>query len=196
MRKGIAQTALILSALALSAFSARGQNVTQPSPSQNTAQAAQPAHSSKDRKLWTDDNIDSLRSPDEIYLMQQELAKEKLEAEKEMAKKLSSLQVCSAGPTVKTIQQADEMIAQDKQDLKAQKDYVKQMEDQLANDPNADKQRLEWRIESRSATAARIQEEITNLQKQRNVLAKNAPAENGSAPSTASAATAPDSTQQ
>lgn len=193
MRQGIAQTALILSALAIAAFTARGQNATQPPPPQKATQQIQPG---KDAKLWTDDNIESVRSPDEIYLMQQELAKKKLEAEKEMARKLSSLQVCSAGPTVKTIQQADEMIAQDKQDLKAQKDYVKQMEDQLANDPNADKQRLEWRIESRSATAARIQEEITSLQKQKNVLTKNAPAENGSAASTTSATTAPDSTQQ
>ncbi|MGH9734804.1 MAG: hypothetical protein ACRD8A_09475 [Candidatus Acidiferrales bacterium] len=194
MRKGIAPTALILSALALAAFRAHGQTPTQPPPPQTTTQPAQSTHTSKDGKLWTDDNIDAVRSPDEIYLKQQELAKEKLEAEKEAAKKLSSLQVCSAGPIVKTIQQADEMIAQDKQDLKAQKDYIKQMEDQLAGDPNADKQRLEWRIESRSATAARIQEEITGLQKQRGVLAKNTA--NATTESSSSTTTTPDSTPQ
>lgn len=192
MRRGVAPTALIFSALAIAAFGARGQTPTPPPPFQRNAQQTQPG---KNAKLWTDDNIESVRSPDEIYLKQQELAKEKLEAAKEAAKKLASLQVCSAGPTVKTIQQADEMIAQDKQDLKAQKDYIKQMEDQLANDPNADKQRLEWRIESRSATAARIQDEIASLQKQKNVLAKNAPAESGSAPSPASPTTTSASTQ-
>lgn len=187
MRKGIAPSALILSGLALAALGTRGQSSPQPSPAQK---AAQPTQSGKDSKLWTDDNIDSVRSPEELYLMEQEAAKEKLEAEKEAAKKLASSQVCSAGPTVKTIQQADEMMTQDKQDLKAQKDYIKQMEDELASNTDADKERLEWRIESRSATAARIQEEITSLQKQRDTLAKNAANEN------ASAAPVPDSTQQ
>lgn len=194
MRKGIAPSALIFSALALTAFGARGQSAPQPAPAQKTAQHTQ---SAKDAKLWTDDNIDSVRSPEELYLMEQEAAKEKLEAEKEEAKKLSSLQVCSAGPIVKTIQQADEIIGQDKQDLKAQKDYIKQMEDELASaDPDTDKERIEWRIESRSATAARIQEEITSLQKQRDALAKNTANDSGSAPPTASATTAPGPTQQ
>ncbi|HTU35121.1 MAG TPA: hypothetical protein VMF66_15065 [Candidatus Acidoferrum sp.] len=186
MRKRIARPALIVSALVLAGFRANGQNATQSQPAPKAAQrTAQQAQSGKNEKLWTDDNIESLRSPEEMYLKDQEAAKEKLEAEQEAAKKLSALKGCSGGPTVKSIQQADEMIAQDKQDLKAQKDYVKQMEDQLANDPNADKERLEWRIESRSATAARIQEEITSLQKQRDALAKttpNAEAESSSSP--------------
>jgi FtsZ-binding cell division protein ZapB len=85
--------------------------------------------------------------------------------------------VCSAGPIVKSVQQADEMIAQDNQDLKAQQDYIKQTEDQLSSAPDdASKTRLEWRIQSRSATAARIQDEIASLKKQRDTLAKNAPA--------------------
>lgn len=189
MRKGIARTALIVSTFALPAISVRGQNATQLPPAQKPAQQTQ---SGKNGKLWTDDNIDSVRSPDEIYLKEQEAAKEKLEAEQEAAKKLSALKGCSGGPTVKSIQQADEMIAQDKQDLKAQKDYIKQIEDELANDPNADKERLEWRIESRSGTAARIEEEITSLQKQRDALAKSTP--NAATESTST--TAPSTTQQ
>jgi hypothetical protein len=156
--------------MALVAVNTCGQNAGQPAP-------AQQAHADKNGKIWTDDNIDSVRSAEDVYLIQVELMKEKLEAEKAAAAKLSSLQVCSAGPIVKSVQQADEMIAQDNQDLKAQQDYIKQTEDQLSSAPDdASKTRLEWRIQSRSATAARIQDEIASLKKQRDTLAKNAPA--------------------
>jgi hypothetical protein len=67
--------------------------------------------------------------------MQQQEAKRKAEAAKEAAR-LSTLQMCSVGPIAKTLQGADELIAEDKEDLKAQQDYIKQTEQESSTAPD------------------------------------------------------------
>lgn len=180
-------TTAICTAIVLTGSSAFAQTTPQSTTQTTTAQAG-PKKTPKKAKVWTDDNIDSLRSPADVYQMQQEQENEQAEASKQPAAKQAGTQSSAQQgmypvPVAKTPQQADQIIASDQQDIKEQQDSIKQTEQELATAPDSYKDRLNWRLNSRKAAIARLQAQIADLQKQKNALQSKASAANGAAPS-------------
>ncbi len=179
MRKRILLGALVAAA-ALTGPAAFAQD-----SSPNTQNASQ-QHPKKAKRptVWTDDNINSVRSPSEIYQMQEEKKAGQEAAAKKASSEVQQEAAGTAGPNVpkpKTAKEADDMIAHDEQHLQTEQQYVEQTKEQLKDAPESDQARLHWRIKSRSQTISRLQSEIALLQKERDDLAKKANAENGSA---------------
>jgi hypothetical protein len=129
----------------------------------------------KKPKVWTDDNLSSLRSPADVYQDEQQKQKEA----QDTAKEPGSAPPASTEPRTqspKTVQDADAMIAKEQSDLAAAQDYVQQLKSQV-NDPtlnDKEKERLQWRLKSRSLTADQLQSDLAELQKEKETLAKKA----------------------
>lgn len=85
-------------------------------------------------------------------------------------------------PDVKTVQQADDLIAHDKQEIQSQQDYIQQQQKALATAPDSYKARLGWRIQSRSNIVNELQNEISAVEKQKDALAKQPTASASSKP--------------
>jgi hypothetical protein len=176
MEKNMIRAAVIFAALA-----AVGSGAFAQAPSQEQRTSEQRAQKAKKPRVWTDDNIDSVRSPSDDYLIQRQ--KESVE---QAAAKQSASQTAAAGPTGQkptTVQQADGMIAQKQQLLASQHEYLGQLQKQVS-DPTTtglEKTRLEWRLKSYTATTQQTQADITQLQAQKDALEKKAAAQNGSA---------------
>lgn len=179
--KKIKFVAGIVAAIALagpSAF-AQDQDASQPAP----ATAAQ-AKSAKKPKVWTDDNIDSVRKPSDLYEEQEAQKAAADQAAKEKADALAKLPSPPAGfikPT--TAEQVKQLLTKAQSDLKDQQDYVQQTQKELATatDPS-DKERLQWRIKSRTEIISRMQDNIAALEKDRATLEKTS-ADSSEAPS-------------
>lgn len=172
MDKRLIFAAVILSTAGLAASSAFAQDTAQTAPQQN-------AQATKKPKVWTDDNIDSVRTPSDVYQMQEKKEKDAQQQAAAAAKQAASQDASTAaplGPRPKTVQQADSMIAQKKQFLTSEQDVLKQVQAQL-NDPNVtglERTRLEWRLKSHGYTAQSTQSQLTQLEKDREALAKKA----------------------
>lgn len=85
-------------------------------------------------------------------------------------------------PEVKTVQQADDLIAHDKQEIQSQQDYIQQQQKALATAPDSYKARLGWRIQARGNIVNELQNEISAVEKQKDALAKQSPASASSKP--------------
>jgi len=163
--------------IAAAAFSGASLTATAQQASQAAApqkQEAKPA-TAKTTKVWSDDDLSSLRSAADNY--QAEQAKEK-EAQKAAAQQASPQTAVADASKPKTVQQADGMIADKQRTFASEQEYLEQVKKQ-ANDPSVsglEKKRVEWRLESHTATAQHLASEIKQLQADRDALAKKAAA--------------------
>lgn len=164
----------LLGAAGLAAF-AQAPSQEEKTTQQKSQKAAKP-------KVWTDDNIDSVRSPADDYVVQQQQKDAQQAAAKQTASQTGTTAV-TAGPQPKTVQQADSMITEKQQLLASQKQYLQKLQQQLS-DPETtglERTRLEWRLKSYTATTQNTQADVTQLQAQKDALEKKAAAENASA---------------
>jgi len=141
-------------------------------------QQAEPAPAKPAAKVWTDDNLSSLRSPADDYQIQQ--AEEK-KAQEAAAQQAASKQTAVADASMpKTVQQANGMIADKSRVLTSEQDYLQGLQKRLKDNSatGLEKKRLEWRLKSHTATAQHLASEIKQLQADRNALARKAPAGN------------------
>lgn len=168
-----------------SCFPALGQQ-----PAQAPANAAKPkAQTPAPKKpvVWTDDNIASVRSSSDVYQMEQEQssAAQPAPAQKPAAAPAGGSESGRPVPVIKTAQQADDLVARDKQEIQQQQDYIQQTQKELASAPDSYKPRLGWRIQSRTSIINELQNEISAVEKQKQALEKQPPAGTGSKPSSA-----------
>jgi hypothetical protein len=120
-------------------------------------------------KVWTDDDLTSLRSPADDYQMQQEEEKKAQAA----AAQASSKPV--ADPSMpKTVQEADSMIADKSRYLTSEQDYLQRLQQKLKDTSvtGIEKERLEWRLKSHTATTQTLQSQIKQLEADKAALAK------------------------
>lgn len=156
-------------AIALAGSSAVAQAPPAQAPSKEQPQAP------KKPKVWTDDNISSVRSSSDLYQDEQEREKA---AQQASAPQQSATAAKSAAddawpiPQAKTAKEADDLIATDKKNLQEQQEYIQQTEKELATAPDSEKKRLQWRIQSRGDMASRLQRDISALEKQKDTLGK------------------------
>jgi hypothetical protein len=169
MAKSWSTKASVLAAVALVAANAFAQI-----PAQGTSQLAskQPAHeAAKKPKVWTNDNIDSVRTPADDYQVQQQQEQQAAQA---AAEKKAAQDAAVPGPAPKTVQQADSMIAAKKGELANQQQYLQRLQKDLNNPKNSDldKTRLDWRLKSHTASEEQTQAQLKQLEDQRAALEK------------------------
>jgi short subunit dehydrogenase-like uncharacterized protein len=146
-------------------------------PAQDAAQSASGAQpqtqSAKKPKVWTDDNIASIRTPADNFEIQQE---QEEEAQRAQAAKAAAQAAEAAGPAPKTVQQADSMIAAKKQQLVDQQQYLQRLQKDVNNPNNSslDQLRLNWRMKSHTASEQQTQAQLKQLEDQKAALAKAA----------------------
>jgi hypothetical protein len=134
------------------------------------------------KKVWTNDDVGSLRTPADIYLEEKKLQAEK--AEKEAKAKAVTVQedpsAVKPDPTAhpprlsnpKTPEAADEMIAWEQRDIDAQGEYVDRLRKQLDESPAAEKAHIQELIEERTRIIAETKAEQLGLKQQKKQLEK------------------------
>lgn len=159
----------IIAAIALAGPSAFAQDAAQTAPAPQAE-----ATSAKKPKVWTNDNVDSLRTASDAYQDQEAQKAAADQAAKEKAGAQEKLPSPPAGfqkPT--TAEQAKQLLTKAQSDLKDQQDYVQQTQKELATETNPSyKERLQWRIKSRMELISRLQDNIAALEKDRDALEK------------------------
>lgn len=195
MKKRLLFSTVILIGLAL-AGGAWGQ-----APSQADSQS--PAKTKKAPKVWTDDNIGSVRTPADDYMVEQQNEKD---AQQQAAAKQAADQKAAAAaatapawPQPKTVQEADQMLAQKQHFLSSEQGMVQELQKQL-NDPTVNgfqRTRLEWRLKSHTVTMQDAKTNVQQLESEKEALEKKAAADKNSASSdkNTSSPGGPDSTQ-
>lgn len=178
----------ILAAAGLAAVLLTGSSALAQAPAQQPAQAPQTApkeqaQAPKKPKVWTDDNINSVRSSSDMYQDQQAREKAAQQASASPQSPAAAKDATSDArpiPQAKTAKEADDLIASDKQDLQSQQEYIQQTEKELAAAPDSSKQRLQWRIQARTDIVNRLQRDISALEKQKADLSKTPSTANSS----------------
>jgi hypothetical protein len=182
---------LIFAAAALAL--ALASHAQEPPQSSTSASSSARKDQSKKPKVWTEDNISSVRSPADNYV-DEEQAQAALRAEAKKAAtapatpaKEAKLSAPPALSNPKTVDSADKMIAWEDRDIAAQTEFVAKLQAELAQAPPGDQQRLQNLIRERQKIVADTQAERQALVDQKKDLEKKA--------ATPKSGTAPDSKQ-
>jgi len=140
----------------------------QEKPAPAKAAPAKPA-----AKVWTDDDLTSLRSPADDYQIEQQQEKQ---AQQAAAQQGASKQPAAAvDPSMpKTVQQADSMIADKSRYLTSEQDYLQRLQQKLKDTSvtGIEKERLEWRLKSHTVTTQTLQSQIKQLEADKAALTK------------------------
>lgn len=167
--------AVVVAAIALTGSSALAQApAQQPVQAPQTVPKEQP-QAPKKSKVWTDDNISSVRSSSDVYQDEQEREKAPQQTSAPQQGATTAKNATDDAwpiPQAKTAKEADDLIASDKKNLQEQQEYIQQTEKELATAPDSEKKRLQWRIQSRGDMASRLQRDISALEKQKTELSK------------------------
>lgn len=167
---------LMVSASSLAPSTASAQQQTQ-SSSQTQKQAP------KKPKVWTDDDVTSLRSPADAYAQAEQKQKDAEGTATNEAAGAQTVNPSANLPVPKTVREADGFIAEKKQAIDSEQAYVNSAKKDLENPsmPDKERQRLQWRVQARSQYVDKMKSDMAALQAQRDALAKK-DAAGGSAP--------------
>ncbi len=168
----------ILSAAALAicfSLAAQAQSAPQ-APPQKPGQKQKPAVKTATHKVWTDDDVSSLRTPADTYI----------EIEDAQAVQAASKQAASAQQAApskpaqhaappklsnpKSVEDADKMIAWEQRDIDSQQEYVQRLQQELATAPADQKERLQNLIQERTQIIADTRQEQAGLIAQKKAL--------------------------
>ena len=142
------------------------------------AKQAKPAP--KPHKVWTDDEVGSLRSPADAYAE----ASEKQNAQASGAQESSTANQTATSkeaqkgvppPTLtnpKSLEEADKMIAWENRDIAAQEEFLDKLKQQIAEAPADQKERLTKLLAQRTQVLANTRNELKNLQTKKRELEK------------------------
>jgi hypothetical protein len=153
--------------------------------SQNTkspeATAKNSSSAPKKHRVWTDDEVSTLRTPADDYVEQKqaaEAATASAAAAAEMAKSKSKSEKVVSGPprltNPKSPEDADRMIAWENRDVDAQQEYVDKLRTQLEQAAPEERERLEQKLTQRIQIVEDIKKERDALVAQKKELEKKA----------------------
>ncbi|MGH9780373.1 MAG: hypothetical protein ACRD33_01020, partial [Candidatus Acidiferrales bacterium] len=148
-------------------------------------QEAKPA-SAKSAKVWTADDLTSLRSPSDTYVEEKQ-AQAAEAAAASAAKQQAAAKPAKpvAGPPMlsnpKTPDDADKMIAWENRDITSQQEYVEILKKRLETAPADQKEHLQQVLRERIQIVAATQKERDGLAADKQALEKKAAATNGAA---------------
>ena len=186
MVKNLLSRAIIVSAAGLAlAFSAPAQ---QSAHSATKSSSAKHKTSAPKKKVWTDDNIDSVLTPADRYQEQQEAKIELQDASSKQA--VAGNQATSAAQPSKTqpprlsnpkdVESADNMIAWEDRDIAAQTEFIGRLQQELDAAPASDKPRLQNLLEQKKQLLEQTKAERQGLVDQKKQLQRKAAGPNGS----------------
>jgi len=179
MKNSFLASAILASAAALG-LSAPA--FAQSNPHKKTAPAKQAKPAPKPHKVWTDDEIGSLRSPANSYMdANYNQAAGTPDSEQPAAAKPRPHAAAPALSNPKTVDDADKMIAWEKRDVDAQTEYVERLKKQIEEAPQEDKERLKKVLRERIQILADTRGEMETLVGQKKELQKKAAANSNSA---------------
>jgi hypothetical protein len=172
---------LLTAACAGLVFGAAGSSLCAQGSSQmayasETAAKGGRAPAKKPHKVWTEDNVSSLRTPADNYLEQKEAAAQAAAAASIKEEKTPKRQGPSGPPPAlsnpKTTADADRMIAWEERDLEAQLENVDRVRTQLEQAPPEDRERLQKLLVERIQVVEDVKKERDDLLKQKKALEK------------------------
>ncbi len=156
-------------------------------PAQNTPPEKQTskATAAKPSRVWTNDSITSLRSPEDVYVeQQQEKAAEAAQAAAKQAAAKSKPQKPIGAPAAlsnpKTPESADKMIAWEDRDIQAEQQFLDTLKQRLDNAPLDQKAQLEKLVQQHEQELAATKKERDQLDIQKAALESQAAANNSS----------------
>ena len=153
-----------------------------PQPAANTDQKAKPA-AAKSAKVWTDDDISSLRTPEDIYLDQQARAAQDAAAANPSQPAPAAKKQIGAPPVLsnpKTVDDADKMIAWEQRDVDSQQQYVDKLKQELDNAPADQKDQLQNLLQQRIQILNATRKEMQGIEAQKQQLEKKPAADSNS----------------
>jgi hypothetical protein len=128
---------------------------------------------SKSRKVWTNDDVSSVRSPADSYVdAKYTQADGTADSKQPAAAKPAQHAAAPALSNPKTVDDADKMIAWEKRDVDAQTEYVELVKKQIEEAPQEDKERLKKVLQERMQILADTRSEMETLVKQKKELQK------------------------
>lgn len=170
---------IVLAVAAAVAFSAvaQAQGDSQKKPAAPAAQKKKPASKPPSRKVWTNDEVGSLRSPENAYMDAKYSQADGAADSKDAAAVKPKPHVgAPALSNPKTVDDADKMIAWEKRDVDAQTEYVERLKKQIEEAPQEDKERLKNVLQERIQILADTRGEMETLVHQKKELQKKAAA--------------------
>lgn len=160
--------------------SLRAQDASQMAYSPEMEAKASKAAPKKPHKVWTEDNVTSLRTPADNYLDEKNAAVEATAAAAAKQEKTSKPQALSSAPPAlsnpKSTADADRMIAWEERDIAAQEENVDRLRTQLQEAPPEDRDRLQKVLMEKVRTVEAVKKERDDLLKQKKSLEKKAAA--------------------
>jgi hypothetical protein len=164
------------------AFGVSAAADAQSDPPKKTPPAKQAKSAPKPHKVWTDDEVGSLRSPANAYMDAKYSQADGAADSKEAAVVKPKPHVASpALSNPKTVDDADKMIAWEKRDVDAQTEYVEHLKKQIEEAPQEDKERLKKVLQERIQILADTHGEMETLVQQKKELQKKAAADSNNA---------------
>jgi hypothetical protein len=168
--------------------SSQSQQQPQPPPSPAPAPSAQPASDPaqqigalpvKRRKVWTNDDVEVLRTPADIYRAEKE-AQEAADAGAALKKAELAKQIKEAGLKIKlpsTTEETQQLIKDKEEGIGDSQERLDRLKQALAEAPEPQKAATQRMIESFAAEMEKDQLELKALQEHLQNLAKTTPAE-------------------
>lgn len=181
--------------LALCPLGAKAQQASQGSSGATNQQATQKSDekakptSAKTAKVWTEDDISSVRTPADDYMdveraQTQAAAGAAADAAAKQKQTAATNPPQKGAPTAlsnpKTTDDADKMIAWEQRDIDSQQEYLQKLQNQLATAPDDQKAHIQAWIDQEIKTIADTKKEQAGLEAQKKDLEKKAAPNNGS----------------
>lgn len=165
-------SAILASAAALG-LTAAAYAQSDPQKKTPPAKQAKPASKPRSHKVWTDDEVGSLRSPANAYMdAKYSQADGAADSKEAAAVKPRPHAAAPALSNPKTVDDADKMIAWEKRDVDAQTEYVERLKKQIDEAPPEDKERLKKVLQERIQILADTRGEMETLVQQKKDLQK------------------------
>jgi hypothetical protein len=167
---------MVLAAAVAVGFSAAAQ--AQGDSQKPAARAERQKPASKSHKVWTNDDLGSVRAPADIYVDAKYTQAAETDGSKQSAAAKPAKHVAApALSNPKTVEDADKMIAWEKRDVDAQTEFVEKLKKQIDEAPQEDKERLKKLLQERTQILADTRAEMETLVGQKKELQKKPAAE-------------------
>lgn len=150
---------------------------------EETSEVALKAAPAKSHKIWTEDDVASLRTPADQYA-EEKAAQEEAAAEAETSTTAKPTGQPVSRPSHKPLvdpknpEEADDMIAWENRDIDAQTDYIRQMQEKAASTTGAEREHYLAEKARMEGVLAQTQKELKILKAQKAELEKPKPEQN------------------
>lgn len=176
MKNSFLSGAILVSAVVLGLSSAA---FAQSDSQKNATPAKRDKPALKPHKVWTDDEVGSLRSPADAYAEAKERQAAAAQQPVTVNQTSSSKPAQKAGPpptltNPKSLEEADKMIAWENRDIAAQVEFLEKVKQELDEAPADEKERLAKLLQERTVVLANTRKELQNLQTKKREIEKAA----------------------